>query len=143
MGYKSDDWSNATGELSDMPAHLRQNVSLEGRDRAAYPYVLTVTLVFGVVDEDGMPGNAAELDAADGAEEAIADRFEADHGALFGMAITSDGGRDLFLFLPKELSEAEIEHAIDAEDLPLDYDFAVEKDPDWQAYSYLSEVTGD
>ncbi len=141
MAYKTDEWLNASGKMSGTMTHVRQNTSLHDRDRSACPHVLIVTLVFRSVDEEGMPADDDELHAADMAEEAIADRLESVYGALFGLVITCEGARDLFLFLPEELADEVISTLIEAEAPAFDYDFTFETDPEWTLYSNISELT--
>lgn len=138
MPYKQDEWTNASGELSGNTAYVRRNVSLTDNERASRPYVLVLTLIFDDVDEDGMPSTDEALTAADLMEQRLADQFVADHDALFGMIVTSDGTRDLFLFLGRELSEPEIERAIQAAEPDMDFDFDLEHDPQWQVYYDLA-----
>lgn len=141
MGFKSDEWLNASGKMSGIMTHVRLNTSLADRDRQTHPYVLIVTLVFRSTDDEGLPADHDEHDAVDRAEEAIADRLEADHDALFGLVVTCEGARDLFLFLPTEVPDEVVSRLIEYEAAAFDYDFAIEFDPDWSMYSNFYELT--
>lgn len=137
MQYRDQEWTNAEGELEGMKCLVRRNVSLLKYDRAARPFVLMVSLIYELTDDDGLPTDEAELIWGDETEEAIADWFAAHHDGWFGMAVTSDGTRDLFMFLPSMLKDQDIEEAINSTSPTLDYDFFITEDPDWVPYEMM------
>ncbi|MBK9967341.1 MAG: DUF695 domain-containing protein [Holophagales bacterium] len=112
--YRSQSWSNGTGRLGGRAARLRKNVSLDASQQSTHPYALIVNLIYHHLGTDRMPGLHEELERLDRTEEAVADRIVAAYDAHFAMVVTGDGTRDLFLYLPHNISEAEIEQHIEA-----------------------------
>ena len=57
--------------------------------------------------------------------------------------MTTDGTRDLFLFLPGHPDDADVAELLDSCSLPVDYDFALRHDPEWKVYTTILPEVGD
>jgi hypothetical protein len=132
--YKADRWINGERPLAGRVALIRKNVSLSNARKADYPTLLMVSLVYHDIREDGLPGARNELVRLDNTEEMIADHFCARYGAQFALCVTSNGTRDLFLFLPRRPSEQEIATDIESCSPSVDYDFGLRNDPEWRPF---------
>ena len=73
----------------------------------------------------------------DRTEQGVADRFCNGHGALFGLVVTSDGTRDIFLFLPQRPDDACVDAEIQGANPEVDYSFEIIHDPAWRPYEHI------
>jgi hypothetical protein len=135
--YKSEQWINGRGPFSGHQAYVRKNVSLAAVPRSKYPFTLLLSLIYRSSAPDGTPCESGELKRLDRTEEAVADRFCNEHGALFGLVVTSDGTRDIFLFLPQRLAEDCADAVIQAANPEVDYSFEIIHDPAWRPYERI------
>lgn len=136
--YKNDEWISGTGVIGGRPASIRKNVSLSTVRKTDYPCLLLVSLIYLKKGLDGLPASSEELYRLNDIEEQIADHFCEHYRALLAMCITSDGTRDIFLFLPKAPSEEQLEIEFSNFVLAMDYDFALRQDPLWQPYQFTN-----
>jgi hypothetical protein len=141
--FQNQKWENAHGVVGGQAALVRRNISLADVPRNSHPYTLFVSLLYGSRNEDGFPSDEDELSRLDRTEEVIAEKFWAQHQALFGLTITSDGTRDLFLFLPRSIDEDVADALIQELDPEVDYDFQILKDPRWEPYDILPDDGAD
>ena len=137
MNYKQQEWSSAHGTLGGKRTYMRKNASLLPVDKAQFPHVVIVNLIYREVREDGLPAADEELSRLDATEESVADQLQAAFGALFGLIVTSDGTRDLFFFLPEPESDDAIEAVIESCEPRVGYDFSMHEDPSWEPYVEL------
>lgn len=142
-GYKSGRWVNGHGVLRGCKAFIRKNVSASVIRKAEYPALLLVSLIYHEKAADGLPGSAEELSRLDEAEETVADRLCERHHAQFALCVTTDGTRDLFLFLPQRPDDDEVARLLDSCSLPVDYDFAMQHDPGWRPYMTMLPEVGE
>jgi len=133
--FRTDEWINGERLLGDDVALIRKNVSISNIRKEDYPFELIVSMLYEELQEEGLPGTEEELELLAENEEVIADYFCKHHGAIFAMCVTSDGARDLFLFVKKKLSNSEIEHSLAASSPTIDYQFNLRSSPDWGVYS--------
>ena len=129
-----DEWLSGEQALGGATALLRKNLSLSNVRRIDYPYELIVNLVYEELREDGLPGSQEELELLDRNEGMIVKLFCQQHNAKYALCVTSNGVRDLFLYLPRLLSEEELASELDALELSVDYDFGIRKNTDWTIY---------
>jgi hypothetical protein len=135
--YKAHSWINARGPFGGHQANVRKNVSLADVSRHEYPYTLLLSLIYSNRAADGTPSDSGEWQRLDRTEERIADRFCIEHGALFGMVVTSDGTRDVFLFLPESLDDSAVDAVIQSATPEVDYRFEIIHDPAWIPYDRI------
>jgi hypothetical protein len=140
--FKSDRWVNGHGVFRGRQAFIRKNVSLQATYKADYPTLLFVSLIYKKQDSRGLPCSEDELHRLDITEEAIADRFCTRYAARYALCVTRDGTRDLFLFLPGNLTEQEIDAEFDACLPSVDFDFALRHDPAWRPYMEILPDSG-
>ena len=132
--YKLERWINGDGMLRGFRALIRKNVSASAIRKSEYSELLLVSLIYHEKAADGLPGSAEELGRLDEAEETVADRICQRHPAQFVMCVTTDGTRDLFLFLSRRPDEDEVAQLLESCSLPVDYDFGLQHDPAWRPY---------
>lgn len=138
--FREARWTSSRGTFEGKAALVRRNASCTQPQRKARPVILIVNLVFQGLADDEIPSDSEELHRADDTEERIADRLEARRDALFIMAVTSDGTRDLFFALPSTVPDAEIEHLIEECKPSVDYGFSLHDDPEWAPYAHMGEI---
>lgn len=132
--YKSHEWINGEVELGGELALVRKNVSLSNVKRANYPYELIVHLVYEDIQDNGLPASREEFELLDSNEEMIADHFCQKFDGHFALCVTSNGVRDQFLYLPKMLTDDQLDSEFDLLSPTVDYDFGIRKSPDWVIY---------
>jgi hypothetical protein len=137
VDFRTQEWVNGSGELGGWVAYLRKNVSLTPKMQRARPHALIINLVYQHQGNDGLPCDDEELRQFDEMEEAIASCFVAECDACFAMVVTSNGTRDLFLFLPKLPSESDVGQRIQSVMPTVNFDFSLHHDPDWRPYHEL------
>jgi hypothetical protein len=135
--YKRDRWVNGDGVLGGRATFVRKNVSLCQTRKTDFPTVLLVSLIYHEVAPDGLPASSEELDRVDRTEEAIADHFCSKYDALYALCVTTNGTRDLFLFLPRRPIEQELATDFEACSPSVDYDFSLRHDPEWRPFMTL------
>lgn len=141
--YKEDRWVNGEGVLGGRAAYIRKNVSLSAVRKADYPTLLLVSLIYHEKSKNGLPASNAELYRLDSTEEQIADHFCAHNGALFALCVTTNGTRDIFLFVRRKPTEEELAAAFHTLSPSVDYDFALRQDSEWRPFMTLLPQTGD
>jgi len=140
--YKSQEWVNARGPLGGHQAHIRKNVSLATVSKDEYPYTLLLSLIYHARAADGTPSDGGEWKRMDRTEEAVAEKFCNEQGALFGLVVTSDGTRDVFLFSPQPLDDGSVEALIQSANPEVDYRFEIIYDPAWKPYESILPGNG-
>jgi hypothetical protein len=102
------------------------------------PVAVIVNLVYQGVSDSGLPDDEQELTLMDQFEEQLADRLEQSLDAVFALAVTSDGTRDLFFYVSAPPSEDDLEDLISSLEPPVNFDFSFHQDPDWHPYTTLA-----
>lgn len=136
--YRTDRWINARGHFGGHFAYLRKNVSLADVSRREFPYTLFLSLIYINKAANGTPSSSGEWQRLDRTEEKIADKFCIEHGALFAVSVTSNGTRDVFLFLPQSLEDSAAEALIQSAAPEVDYRFEIIQDPAWIPYDRVA-----
>ena len=135
--YKLQRWMNARGPFGGHQANVRKNVSLVDVPRSKYPYTLLLSLIYRNRAADGTPSDGGEWQRLDRTEESVAEKFCVEHEALFGMVVTSDWTRDIFLFLAEALDDGTIDTVIQSAKPEVDYRFEIIHDPAWIPYDRI------
>lgn len=136
----TDQWRNGEELLAGKPALVRKNVSLDSIPRLEFPYELIVHLVYEECKPNGLPSSQEEIDLLDHNEHLVSHHFCSKHNAKFALCVTSDGVRDLFLYLPNLMTDNELDSVFEALPVSVDFDYGMRKVSDWDIYDYaLSE----
>jgi hypothetical protein len=93
-----------------------------------------IYLVFRYKGVEGLPTYRSELDAADQFEEKVAREIESTFNGVFALAVTHDGTRVLFFWMPAAVDESVIEQTLESLSPPIDFDFGIQHDPKWAPY---------